>query len=289
MLIHMLRKFDPRRYPGIDTVKASDERLSIRYLGTAGFVLEGAQTTLALDPFVSRPSLLQTALGPLHPNEALIQREIPACDGVLVGHAHHDHILDAPALCKQTGAVLVGSPAVANVGRAAGLPPEQLIETEGRELIDIGGAKVTGLPSRHGRVYFNRVTLPGDIPEPPPWPARFWHLRHGLVLNWHVELNERRIVHIDSADFIEEELDGQHADVLCLCAIGRRYRPHYVERAVKLTKARLVVACHWDWLFTPFDATPRELPGVELENFVREIEATGAQAVVPGFGARFSI
>ena len=39
----------------------------------------------------------------------------------LVGHAHHDHILDAPCVCHQTGARLIGSEDVIRVGRAAGL------------------------------------------------------------------------------------------------------------------------------------------------------------------------
>ena len=114
-------------------------------------------------------------------------------------------------------------------------------------------------------------------------------MRHGLVLNWHVQLAGRSVVHIDSADFIEEELRGRTADVLCLCAIGRRYRPRYVEDAVRLVQPKIVVACHWDWLFTPFDAAPRELPGVDLPGFVREIEATGARALVPGFGDVFGV
>ena len=287
----MFKRFVAAQYPNVaaDGADLQDAPLRLRYLGTAGFVVEGEQTTLALDPFVSRPSLLRTALRPLQPNADLIKREIPRCDGVLIGHAHYDHVLDAPLLCAQTGAVLVGGPAVANVGRAAGLPPDQIRLTEGRENLSIGAATVRGLPSRHGRVYFNRVTLPGDIPTPPPWPARFWHMRHGLVLNWHVQLAGRSVVHIDSADFIEEELKGHTADVLCLCAIGRRYRPRYVEDAVRLVQPKLVVACHWDWLFTPFDATPRELPGVDLPGFVREIEATGARALVPGFGDVFGV
>jgi glyoxylase-like metal-dependent hydrolase (beta-lactamase superfamily II) len=39
----------------------------------------------------------------------------------LIGHAHYDHILDAPEVCKQTGARLIGSKATLMYGRSAGL------------------------------------------------------------------------------------------------------------------------------------------------------------------------
>ena len=91
---------------------------------------------------------------------------------------------------------------------------------------------------------------------------------------------------IDSADFIDRELQGQRADVLCLCAIGRKYRPGYVRSAVELLNPRYVVACHWDWFFTPYPDEPRLLPGVDLPGFVREVRAAGAEALVLPFDGR---
>lgn len=285
-----LKRVDPKLYyqqPGSREAQASDGDVSLRYLGTAGFVVEGADHTLVIDPFVSRPGLLATGLRRLQPDDALIEAVIPHADDVLIGHAHHDHILDAPSLCHRTGARLIGSPSTCNVGRAAGLPESQLVETRGDEDIVSGPATVRGLPSKHGRVYFNRVTLPGVIASPPPWPPRFRDLRHGLVLNWSVSIGGLRIVHIDSADFIDEALHGVGCDVLCLCAIGRAYRPNYVETAVRILQPRWVIACHWDWFFTPFRQEPRLLPGVDLPGFMTEIEAAGATPVVLPFDGVF--
>lgn len=264
-------------------------RLSLTYLGTAGFVLEQDGRTLVLDPFLTRPGLLATGLTRLQPDEGKLRRYLPRADDVLVGHSHHDHVLDAPALCRQTGARLIGSRDVCNVGRAAGLPEAQLVQTEGREPIPSGPLTVRGLPSLHGKVYFGRVTLPGTIDVPPPWPPRFSELPHGLVLNWHVQGAHASMVHVDSADFLEAELRGLTCDVLCLCAIGRAHRPRYVEQAVSLLRPRYVVACHWDWFFTPIEAPPRLLPGVDLPGFCREIEAAGAIPVVLPFFGRFAL
>lgn len=253
--------------------------VELTYLGTAGFVIRGEQRTLVLDPYVSRPNLRHTLTKELVPNQALIREIIPHADDVLIGHAHYDHILDGPDLCHQTGARLIGSRATIMVGRAAGLPEHQLVETAGREDIASGAWTVRGLPSLHGKV-FGRIPIPGDITEPPPWPPRMRDLKHGLVMNWVVDTGGLRIVHIDSADYIPAELAGLKADVVCLCAVGRQYRPNYVKEVVGLLQPRWVVPCHWDTMMTPIRAQPDLIPGVDLPGFVEEIRAAGAEPLL---------
>ena len=265
---------------------ASARAMELTYLGTAGFVLSAPERTVVLDPFVSRRPLGHLlANKPLPSDPALVRRLIPKADDVLIGHAHFDHILDAPELCRQTGARLIGSRAACMVGRAAGLPEAQLVETAGREDIGSGAWTLRGLPSVHGKALFGKIPLPGDIAAPPPWPARMRDLRHGKVLNWLVDTGGLRVLHVDSADFIRDELQGCQADLVCLCAIGRRYRPGYVREIVELTRPRWIVPCHWDTMLTPIDETPEMLPGVDLPGFLREIEDAGVQALpVPVLG-----
>lgn len=279
-----LRRANPEWFCSHEGCRHLDvtETIDITYLGTAGFVLKGADRTLVLDPYVSRPGLLDTLARPLVPDAELIRRTIPRADDVLIGHAHYDHILDAPDLCRQTGARLIGSDSAIQVGRAAGLPESQLRATAGREDIACGNWTVRGLPSKHGLV-FGRIPFPGDISAPPPWPPRAPDLRHGLVLNWVVDTGGLRIAHIDSADFINEELAGQQVDVVCLCAIGRNYRPDYVKDVVRLLKPRWIIPCHWDTMLTPLHAEPDLIPGVDLPGLLNEIVAEGVQPLLTPF------
>ncbi|AXI02047.1 MBL fold metallo-hydrolase [Aquirhabdus parva] len=267
--------YQPHGYHG----ESDGEAVEFTYLGTAGFILKSPSRTLVLDPYVSRPNLRETLTQTLIPNAPLIRRLIPHADDVLVGHAHYDHILDAPELCAQTGARLIGSRAVAMVGRAAGLPEAQIVETSGHEEIPSGTWTIQGLPSIHGRV-FGRIPIPGDITEPPPWPPRMRDLKHGLVLNWVVNTGSLRIMHIDSADFIPKQLKGIQVDVLCLCAIGRQYRPNYVKEVIALVKPRWIVPCHWDSMMTPIDAEPDLIPGVDLPGFIDEIREAGVEPLL---------
>lgn len=256
---------------GMQGNSASESQVELTYLGTAGFVLKDGFRTVVLDPYVSRAPLTTLLAKPLVSDAALVNRILPHANDVLIGHSHYDHILDAPELCRQTGARLIGSRATMMVGRAAGLPEHQLVETEGREDIACGHWTVRGFPSRHGKVVLGRVAFPGDIKRPPKWPPRMHELKHGLVLNWLVDTGGFRVMHIDSADFIADELGGHHADVLCLCAVGRKYRPNYVKEAISLVKPRWVVPCHWDTMLTPIDASPSMMPGVNLQGFMQEI------------------
>ena len=264
-----------------------DAKWRIQYHGTAGFTLQTSQTTLVLDPFVTRPTLLQTGLKPLVPNQELVHSVFPRADAVLVGHSHHDHILDAPEVCLHTGAKFIGSPDSVNVARAAGVPEGQLLATQGREDIPVEAAIVRGVPSRHGKVYAGRIPLPGNITSPPPWPPRLRDLRHGQVLNWHVQLDGLNVVHIDTADLIDAEFAGLQADVVCLCAIGRRYRPNYVASVVQKLNPTWIIPCHWDWFFTPYQQPPKLLPGVDLGGFIQEIADHNVQPVVLPIDGQF--
>jgi L-ascorbate metabolism protein UlaG (beta-lactamase superfamily) len=132
----------------------------------------------------------------------------------------------------------------------------------------------------HGKAVFGRIPSPGDILSPPVWPPKILDLKHGLVLNWLVDTGSLKVVHIDSADFIPEELKGVKADVVCLCAIGRKYRPNYVREVVALLQPTWIVPCHWDTMFTHYENEPDYIPGVDLAGFIQEIRDAGVEPVV---------
>lgn len=267
------------------------DRINVTYLGTAGFVFSSEDRDIVVDPFITRPSPAKSLLQSLHCDSALISQVIPKADDVLVGHAHHDHVLDAPALCQMRDARLIGSSDVANVARAFGLAEENIVETIGKEDIPCGeNAVVRGIPSAHGKVYFGRVPLQGNIGRDFLWPSPLWKFRHGQVLNWYIQIQGLSIMHVDSAAFFEHEWTGLKADVLCLCAIGRHSRPNYVEDAVRILQPKIVMACHWDCFWVPFHEKDQKLlPTVDLEGFVEEIKKAGAKPAVLPIGGQMRL
>ena len=99
--------------------------LELEWLGVAGYRLTYEGVSLLVDPYVSRVPLRalllrRTAL----PDDALIERYIAApgaVAGVLVGHTHCDHAVDAPAIARRYGAKAYGSDSLAHLMRLHGL------------------------------------------------------------------------------------------------------------------------------------------------------------------------
>ncbi|MFN7156936.1 MAG: MBL fold metallo-hydrolase [Acidovorax sp.] len=139
--------------------------LKVTFLGVSTVLLDDGETALLTDGFFSRPGKLQTFLGKVEPDLQAIAQGLERAGltgktgrlaAVIPVHSHYDHAMDAPEVARRTGALLLGSPSTANVGRGAGLPEAQ-----------IHTAKL-GEPLRFGR--FTATLYPAGM-RPPALPA----------------------------------------------------------------------------------------------------------------------
>lgn len=254
----------------------------VRWLGTAGHVIEGANTTLLLDPFVSRPSPAATLLRPLRSDAQEIARHTPRkVDGVFTGHSHFDHLLDAPAIAMRTGALLAGSRTTCSFALAEGVPRERLFEVPASgATVTVGDAKVTFVPSLHGRIALGRVPFAGEVTSPPRLPARLHEYKMGGAFGLLVEIDGVRIYHNGSADLIDAEVAGLRADVMLVGLAGRRATPGYLPRLLSALSPAIVVPTHHDSFFAPLDRGPRLLPGVDFGGFLAEVADVAPRARV---------
>lgn len=272
------------------TRSASGASLLVRWLGTAAHVIESATTRIAIDPFVSRPSLGRVVGARLEPDA----RELDArfgtrLDAVLCGHSHYDHLMDAPRIARATGAKLVGSRTTCAFGRAVGLPESQLVEigAHGGEAT-IGDLAIRFVPSRHGRIAFGKVPFPGEVLAVTRVPARAHEYRMGGAFGLHVRAlagDGASVYHNGSADLVDAELAALHADVMLVGLAGRQATPDYVARLVNALHPRLIVPTHHDAFFAPLDRGVHLLPNVDLDGFVAEAKrlAPGARVVTPDY------
>jgi L-ascorbate metabolism protein UlaG (beta-lactamase superfamily) len=290
-------RFSPPREAAPETSSSEQERRSaptsvqIAWLGTAGHVISTIQTTVLVDPYVSRHPLGRVATRRLAPDDDAIARWIPShVDAVLCGHSHFDHLLDAPRIAKKMGCKLVGSRTTCAFARAEGVPESQLIEIGGRasssEPVRIGDINVRFVPSLHGRIAFGRVPFAGTVRRPPRLPARVWEYKMGGAFGILIDAAGVRIYHNGSADLIDAKLAGESADVLLVGLAGRHATRDYLKRLVSLLSPKLVLPTHHDAFFAPLEQGVRLLPGIDLDGFASEVHtlAPRARVIMPGYG-----
>ncbi|CAN5904806.1 MBL fold metallo-hydrolase [soil metagenome] len=258
----------------------------LTWLGTAGFVIESPETTLLVDPFVTRPGFRRIA-SRMVPDDLAIARHVPSnVDAVLCGHSHFDHVADAPRIAKHTRAKLVGSASTCAWGRSEGLPESQLVQIPASgALVRFGDIEVRFVPSRHGKIAFGRVPLPGEVRTTPRGPGRLWHYRMGGAFGLLIKAPGVSIYHNGSADLIDAELDGERADVLIAGLAGRKGTENYVGRLVGALAPKLVIPTHHDAFFAPLERGLHLLPGIDLEGFVSEVylRAPRASVITPDY------
>ncbi len=257
--------------------------LVIRWLGTAGYVIKTEKTTVLIDPFVSRHSLLDVALLPLDARDVAIDKHIPdQVDAILCGHSHYDHILDAPRIAKKTGARLIGSSSTCAWGRREGVSEDKLavVPPEGCTL-RIGDIDVRFVPSVHGKIKlgpFKVPQLPGKVDVAPSRTPRAFHYKMGGAYGIHLTCAGVGIYHNGSADLVDAELKGVHADVLLCGLAGRRATRNYTRRLIEHLAPKLVLPSHHDAFFAPLERGCFLLPGIDLPGFEREVRDASAAA-----------
>jgi len=250
--------------------------IALTYLGVAGWSIEGDGVTILTDPYFSRPDLA----APLTPDLDAIARHAPArADLILIGHSHVDHLLDAPAVARRTGAQLVGSASSANYARAFGLPADHIITIIGGEDYAFGAASVRVIPSLHSALDHKHVDH-GTIAAAPALPMTMAEFGEGGTFAYLVRLAGHEVFVLDTANFIERELVGVHPDIAIL-APGLREEIHdYTCRLVHLLgDPPIVIATHFDdWHGPPIDGPPSE-----LDAFVAEVKhcAPATRVIVP--------
>ena len=128
---------------------------TLDWYGCATFRLQTAGLRIFLDAYIDRAA---SAAG-----TGLRADDIEACDWIVVGHSHFDHLYGAERIAANTGARIIGSYETVRVMEQAGVPLDQMICVAGGECIDLGaGVRVHVYPSQHSCVWSHEQMAPAD-------------------------------------------------------------------------------------------------------------------------------
>jgi L-ascorbate metabolism protein UlaG (beta-lactamase superfamily) len=263
---------------------ALPEGLEIRWLGVSGYRLTYEGVSLFIDPYVSRVPLRSLLLRRIAlPDAELVARygQAPGpVAGVLVGHTHFDHAVDAPALARMHQTKAYGSASLVRLMALHGVQ-DQAVEVATHRPYELGPFAVTFIPSRHSKLLFGRKV-------PMDGPLTCDHLdglapgayRCGAVYGIRIEVAGLSLYHQGSADLIDAELPDQQVDVFLAGVAGRQVTPRYWERVLPKLDPRYVVPTHYDNFFSPLGAEQDMVRRVALADVPDEIGRVAGSARV---------
>jgi L-ascorbate metabolism protein UlaG (beta-lactamase superfamily) len=257
--------------------------LEVTWLGVSGYRLTFEGVSLFIDPYLSRVPLRalllrRTAL----PDHAAISRYLATTPGevagVLVGHTHFDHAVDAPALARMFDTRAYGSASLVHLMALHGLA-DRAIEVVPHRSYELGPFRVRFVPSRHSKLLFGRrVPMDGELTCDHLHGLAPTAYRCGAVFGIEIEVGGLRLYHQGSANLDDDELRIAPVDVFLAGVAGRTVTPHYWERVLPRLDPRVVVPTHYDNFFAPLGARETFVRGIRLADLPHEIGAVASDA-----------
>ena len=254
--------------------------LELEWLGTAGFRLSLDDTTLLIDPYLSRRDLPTTLGAPsLHADRSAIDATVQGADAVLVGHRHFDHAVDVPELARR-GATVYGSSSVRHLLGLHGLADRSVVVAPDA-VYEVGPFTVRFVPSRHSKLLAGlAVPSSGELTcdHLDGLAARAY--RCGAVHTIHVEVAGVSIAHVGSAELVEEAYRLGPVDLLLACIAGRSFTEDFAARLLGTFDPGIVVPHHYDDFFRPLDQPMGLSPNVAVHRFVDDVRRVDPHAMI---------
>ena len=256
--------------------------LELEWLGVSGYRISCEGQTLFVDPYLSRVPLRdlvlrRTAL----PDPAALDRFVQApgeVAGVLVGHTHFDHAVDAPAIARRFGCRAYGSDSLVNLMALHSIA-DQAVEVEPYRTYELGPFAVSFTPSAHSKLLLGlAVPYDGDLTCEHLDGLSPNAYRCGQVWGISIEVAGVRFYHQGSANLIDDAVRERGVDVFLAGVAGRSFTRDYWQRILPRLDPRVVVPTHYDNFFRPLGQRMEFVSNVQLAALPEEIGAVSADA-----------
>jgi L-ascorbate metabolism protein UlaG (beta-lactamase superfamily) len=192
---------------------------SLTWYGHAAFALAVGKHTILIDPFLTgNPA-------------AHVSADSVVADFIVVSHGHGDHIGDAIALAKRTGAIVISNFEITNWLVLQGIPESQVHPQH------IGG----GFSYPFGYLKLTIAHHGSALPD-----GSYGGNPAGLLFS--TTDGETIYFACDTGLFLDMKLIGEEGVDLAVLPIGDNFTmgPDDALRAVKLIKPRVVMPVHFD-------------------------------------------
>ena len=267
--------------PNIKSAVKAMPGLRIRWLGTFGYEISDAQTTILIDPFITRPKPAEL-LKPIVIDTSAVQHyllsmvDLNKLAAILVTHSHYDHLEDVPFILAQfpdanNRPIIVGDPNTARiiqsykhgsgigwVDRSGGLADSRInvldLDNDNPtvEVGTFGRFTITAFKGQHSRYDYVPWRGPkGPVKDKPPYNYWDYKLYNNLSIGYLVETNGLRIYFSDSPLVLKPELIGQ-VDIFIQTITTRA--ENNISTCLEELKPNYYIPAHYDNFFKPLDA-----------------------------------
>jgi len=260
---------------------ALPDGLEVEWLGVSGYRLSFEGQTIFIDPYLSRVPFRDLVLRrQAVPDPAALDRFVRAPGetvGVLVGHTHFDHAVDAPEIARRFGCKAYGSRSLVNLMGLHGLAA-QAVEVEPYRAYELGPFEVSFTPSLHSKLLLGlAVPYDGELScdhLDGLCPSAY---RCGQVWGISIAVAGVRFYHQGSANLLDDAVREREVDYFLAGVAGRGFTDRYSQRIVTRLQPRAVVPTHYDNFFRPLGGPLEFVANVQLAALPEEIGAVSRE------------
>jgi L-ascorbate metabolism protein UlaG (beta-lactamase superfamily) len=255
--------------------------LELEWLGVSGYRFSYEGQTLFVDPYLSRVPFRDLLLRRTTiPDPAAIDRFLHAPGeivGVLVGHTHFDHAVDAPAIARRFGCRAYGSRSLAHLMALHGLA-RQAVEVEPYRTYELGPFEVSFTPSAHSKLLLGlAVPYDGELSCEHLDSLSPGTYRCGQVWGISIAVAGARFYHQGSANLIDDAVRERGVDFFLAGVAGRSFTDDYWRRVLTKLQPGAVIPTHYDNFFRPLGERLEFVANVQLAALPEEIAAVSRE------------
>ena len=225
------------------------DQFTFRWLGVAGLEFCFQDKNLLVDPYLTRVSKAKFLFEKIETNKILLKSLVKKADGVLVTHAHFDHLLDVPEIIKMTNALVAGSLNTQKILKAAGVQESKITLVDSKKIINWSEFLVSTKPITH-------LKIPGygygQIKEAPILPMRAGKYKMDVDYQYKIQVAGKVFL----TEIGKNNLQTDECDVLFLYAF---HANKYLKKVLSRIKTKNIVFIHWDDFFQSLNSPQESL------------------------------
>lgn len=301
-----------------ETPPEGDSYLEIQYFSVGCFKLKYGESALLTDPFWTHLPALKVMFGKVLPDSAQIEPYLPPLDdidGVLVCHAHYDHVLGLPYISPRLpfNAPVIGSKTMRHTLAPFHLPqpiveanPVMATPNAAGQFIPLDEGRIRVLPVKAGHpnhLLFIHLWNQELTEDRKDIPTRGRHYQEGVTLGFLIDFLspdgqniEKRVFFQSSSTpypagfFPREILKEKSVDVALLGRDFFEMELNGERNAMPWIGAETVILCHWENFFKPKSEGISPKLVQKYADQIRELQvrqADGPRYILPTWDGKY--